>query len=446
MSPAGFSMSAQGPSVRGVASCGEEPLVLTPPEAATINILIVDDEERNLTVLETVLSDPSYRLVRSLSADQALLALTVDEFALLILDVNMPGMSGFELATIIKARKKTAFVPIIFLTAFYNEDAHVLEGYGTGAVDYLHKPVNATVLRSKVAIFADLYRKSREIELANRVLNVEVNRRRIIQDQLSALNDGLEQRVAERTAALQQNDARLRQANQALEQFAYAASHDLQEPLRNVAVYAELFRKRYGVGLCDEANSFLETITEGARRAARMVSDLLAYTQSSDSRDQQPASVDAQQIVDRVLRNLEHSIEEARATITTDTLPSVPIREFHLEQILQNLIGNALKYRRDDNPPVVTISSRLEENAWRFDVRDNGIGFEPIYSETIFGVFKRLHGVGKYSGTGIGLAICKKIVESYGGRMWAESEPNTGSVFHFTVRVDADKHEGNDIH
>src|SRR5471030_3290209 len=134
---------------------------------APINILLVDDEPKNLTVLETILDDPGYRLIRAESADQALLALVVEEFALLILDIRMPGMTGFELAKMIKERRKTARVPIIFLTAYFNEDQHILEGYGTGAVDYLHKPVNPVVLRSKVAIFADLHRKSRESEAAS---------------------------------------------------------------------------------------------------------------------------------------------------------------------------------------------------------------------------------------------------------------------------------------
>ena len=138
----------------------------------------MDDEPKNLTVLETVLDDPGYRLVRAESADQALLALVVEEFALLILDIRMPGMTGFELAQMIKERKKTARVPIIFLTAYYNEDQHVLEGYGTGAVDYLHKPVNPAILRSKVAVFAELHRKSRECEMANRALLAEVTERR----------------------------------------------------------------------------------------------------------------------------------------------------------------------------------------------------------------------------------------------------------------------------
>lgn len=168
----------------------------------SINILLVDDEPKNLTVLETVLSDPSYRLVRAHSADDALLALVREEFALIVLDIQMPGMSGFELAQMVKQRKKTASVPIIFLTAYYSEAEHVLEGYGSGAVDYLHKPVNPAILRSKVAVFADLHRKAREIERANGALLMEVAERRRIEEQLLQLNNELEERVEQRTSAL----------------------------------------------------------------------------------------------------------------------------------------------------------------------------------------------------------------------------------------------------
>jgi PAS domain S-box-containing protein len=167
-----------------------------------INILIVDDEPKNLTVLETVLDNPRYRIVRAESADEALLALIEDEFALLILDIRMPCMTGFELAQMIKGRKKTAGVPIIFLTAYYNEDQHVLEGYGSGAVDYLHKPVNPNILRSKVAVFTELYDKNRECELANQALVTEVTERRRIEEQLQELNETLAMRVSERSEAL----------------------------------------------------------------------------------------------------------------------------------------------------------------------------------------------------------------------------------------------------
>ena len=180
-----------------------------------INILIVDDEPKNLTVLETILEDPGYRLVRADSAEEALLALVVDEFALIILDIRMPGMTGFELAQLIKERKKTARVPIIYLTAYYNEDQHVLEGYATGAVDYLQKPVNPVILRSKVAIFAELHRKGRELSTANQTLVAEVNERRRAEEQLRELNETLDQRVIERTEALRESEERLARAQRA---------------------------------------------------------------------------------------------------------------------------------------------------------------------------------------------------------------------------------------
>lgn len=178
-------------------------LDLPKAEDVPINILVVDDEPKNLTVLETILDDPRYRLVRAESADQALLALLARQFALIILDIRMPGTTGLELARMIKERKKSSLIPIIFLTAYYNEDEHVLDGYGSGAVDYLYKPINATVLRSKVAVFADLHRRQRQSELANQALKEEVASRRRAEDQLRELNATLEEQVAERTKDIQ---------------------------------------------------------------------------------------------------------------------------------------------------------------------------------------------------------------------------------------------------
>jgi PAS domain S-box-containing protein len=189
------------------------------PSEAPINILIVDDEPKNLTVLEAILDDPDYRLVRAASAEQALLALLADEFALLILDIRMPDITGFELAQMIKARKKNANVPIIFLTAYYNEDQHIIEGYDTGAVDYLNKPVNPAILRSKVAIFAELHRKQRNLEDVNRALLAEVSSRRRAEEKLREFNITLEHRVAERTASLELSEARLRDSERQLQEL-----------------------------------------------------------------------------------------------------------------------------------------------------------------------------------------------------------------------------------
>lgn len=403
------------------------------PEEAPINILVVDDEPKNLTVLESVLTDPSYRIVRAESADEALLALIDREFALLVLDIQMPGMTGFELAQMIKTRKKTAHVPIIFLTAYYNEDAHMLEGYDTGAVDYLHKPVNPVVLRSKVSIFADLYRKSRECVAANVVLSSEVERRRQIEQQLRELNQSLEERVAERTQELRQHAARLRRANEALEEFAYAASHDLQEPLRNVAIYAELFTKRYGADLNEEACRFLEIINEGAQRMRRLITGLLEYARADYLDESTPIS-DGEEVLGQVLQNLNRSVQESRAAITHDRLPSVPIKAIHLEQLLQNLIGNALKYKKDFEPPHVHVSADQHDDQWRFSITDNGVGIESQYQAKVFDLFKRLdHPRGERAGAGMGLAICQRIVERYGGRIWVDSEVGRGATFHFTI-------------
>ncbi|HWH81382.1 MAG TPA: response regulator [Burkholderiaceae bacterium] len=193
-------------SSEGGISAGAEP-----QGDAPVNILIVDDEPGNLVVLETVLDDPGYRLVLAKSADEALLALVREDFALLILDIRMPGMTGFELAQMIKERKKSASIPIIFLTAYYDKDQHVSEGYSTGAVDFLNKPVNPAVLRSKVAVFVDLHRKRRAISLANLRLTAEVAERRRIEEELRQLNLTLEQRVEERTNALHEADRQLRE-------------------------------------------------------------------------------------------------------------------------------------------------------------------------------------------------------------------------------------------
>ena len=213
-----------------------------------INILIVDDEPKNLTVLETVLDHPGYRLVRAGSADEALLALVVDEFALLILDIQMPDMTGIELAQLIRGRKKTAHVPIIFLTAYYNEDQHVLEGYGTGAVDYLHKPVNPLILRSKVAVFAELDRSGRECGTANRALLVEVAERRRTQEQLRKLNETLEQRVDERTKALSASEERYRVLFSALPVAAFVCDRDATIQHFNTRA-AELWQREPLVGV-----------------------------------------------------------------------------------------------------------------------------------------------------------------------------------------------------
>lgn len=226
----------------------------------------------------------------------------------------------------------------------------------------------------------------------------------------------------------------LRRANQDLEQFAYSASHDLQEPLRTIKIYGELLTNRFGARLQGQASEFLEYLRTGATRMEVLVGDLLAYTQVT--RLDMPAEpTDANEALAAALASLSGAIAQSGASVTSDPLPALRIPGIHLQQLFQNLIGNAIKYRNPNRAPFVQVSGKEQKGSWIFSVRDNGIGIEAEYKEHIFGLFKRLHTADEYSGTGIGLAICQRIVERYHGRIWVESEPGKGSTFVFALPV-----------
>jgi light-regulated signal transduction histidine kinase (bacteriophytochrome) len=267
-----------------------------------------------------------------------------------------------------------------------------------------------------------------------------VGARRKAEAELIAANEQLEQRVAERTAELSLANEELRKSNEALrranadlEQFAYSASHDLQEPLRNVAVYTQLLELRYSKAFDNQGLQFLNVVTSGARRMEMLIRDLLAYTHATRGEDGEIVEVDARATLESVLLDLATVVKEAGAEVSGQNLPRLRMREVHLKQLLQNLVSNAIKYR-GDNSPRVNVSAAQLADVWQFAVEDNGIGIAPEYKERIFGVFKRLHANGNYSGTGIGLAICKRLVERYDGRIWVESQPGEGATFYFTIR------------
>jgi len=220
----------------------------------------------------------------------------------------------------------------------------------------------------------------------------------------------------------------LRRANKDLEQFAFSASHDLQEPLRSIRIYGDLLHKRYSHKLDGQAFEFLEYLRDAATRMQELVRDLLEYTQVA--RVEAPTEhASAEHALSIALANLTAAVAETGATISREPMPSVPVHETHLRQLFQNLIGNALKYRHAARPPAVHIGAEQRGGLWILSVRDNGIGIAPQYKEHIFGLFKRLHTEDEYSGTGIGLAICQRIVERYQGRIWVESQPGEGSTF-----------------
>jgi signal transduction histidine kinase/CheY-like chemotaxis protein len=229
-------------------------------------------------------------------------------------------------------------------------------------------------------------------------------------------------------------EAELLRANQDLEQFAYSASHDLQEPLRSVRIYSELLAQRFGPKLEGQARDFLEFLTAGATRMEMLVRDLLAYTQSGQ-KEHAAEPAEATEALTSALANLAAAIKTSNARVTFDPLPAVRIHGTQLQQLFQNLIGNAIKYSRDSVTPEIHVGVAREEDRWVFSVSDNGLGIDPEYKERIFGLFKRLHTGDQYSGTGIGLAICQRIVERAHGRIWVESEIGRGSTFRFTIPV-----------
>jgi PAS domain S-box-containing protein len=252
------------------------------------------------------------------------------------------------------------------------------------------------------------------------------------QDQLlyAAARDITERRLTEDT--LRQQAEELARSNKELEQFAYVASHDLQEPLRIVSSYVQLLARRYQGKLDQEADEFIAFAVEGANRMKILINDLLAFSRVG-TRGRELAPVAMDDVFDRVVSNLQLAIEESGATVTHDPLPQVLADDVQTVQLLQNLIANAIKFRSQE-PPRVHIGARRQGDRWLFFVRDNGIGIDPQYNERIFILFQRLHNRDEYPGTGIGLAICRKIVERHGGRIWLESEPGNGTTFYFTLR------------
>ncbi len=245
----------------------------------------------------------------------------------------------------------------------------------------------------------------------------------------AAIRDATERKEAQDRLELYAKQ--LQRSNLELQQFAYVASHDLQEPLRAVATFCDLLRRRYRGRLDEEADQWIEFAVDGARRMQTLIQDLLAYSRL-ESRAGPIAPVDCEAVFGRAVANLGSAIEETAACITHDPLPTLEGDFGQLVQLFQNLLGNAIKFRSSE-PVRIHVSAEQSGDGWRFSVRDNGIGLDPKYAERIFELFKRLHPADEYPGSGIGLAICRKVVERHGGRIWVQSQPGVGSTFYFTI-------------
>jgi signal transduction histidine kinase len=267
--------------------------------------------------------------------------------------------------------------------------------------------------------------------IAGFVVGLEMQERSRAEEQVHQLNVDLEQRVADRTFELNERAKDLARSNSELQQFAYVASHDLQEPLRMVASFTQLLAKRYSDKLDDDAREFINFAVDGAMRMQTLISDLLSYSRIG-TQGKQLALTDSDALYKRVLDSLQLGIQESGAEIVCDPLPMVMADPQQLGQLFQNLLTNAIKFK-GEAPIRIRISVERSGSTWKISVRDNGIGISQEHAERIFIIFQRLHTKTEYPGTGIGLAICKKIVELHGGRIWIEPSPGGGTTFCFTI-------------
>lgn len=402
-----------------------------------INILVVDDREDNLFSIETILEKDNYNIVKANSGRAALkILLHQHNFSLILMDVQMPDMNGLETATIIYERDKLKNIPIIFITAYSNDEDYIFKGYTMGGVDYIYKPISPELLRLKVGLFIELYRKNHQLEnhekkllAANKSLQKEIEERRRSEEKIKLLNE-----------QLLENNAHLKTVNEELDRFAYVASHDLQEPLRKIMVFSDKIISNKEDQ--KDVEKYLVKISNSSQRMQSLINNLLQFSRYSVN-PSDFKNVDLNEQVQEAIDELEIEIEKSGIKINIVSLPIICAVPALMRQLFYNLINNAIKFRKREIPPFITISSEKikpsdlqipgrhlpDVNYYKISVSDNGIGFDDKYAEDIFVAFKRLYSYDEFEGTGVGLSICKKIVEKHNGFISAHSKIDKGATF-----------------
>lgn len=365
-----------------------------------VKVLIVDDKPENLLALERVLRPIGVKVVAAASGNEALAKLLDDEFACILLDVQMPGMDGFEAASIIRNDPKLSCTPILFVTAHSAAKAEVFKGYELGAVDYLLKPLEPEIVRGKVAVFVALFRQRQTIERQA--------------SQLAAVN------------------LELKRSNEELDQFTSVAAHDLKSPLATLVHAVETVAEMAADRLTEHEAYFLARSGVISRSLLNLIDDLLKYAHFGRG-EIAMVDVDCNAVVNTVLTHVKDLVDQSDAQVVVAHLPVVAGDSGLLYHLFQNLIGNALKYRRPGVRPLIEIGAEREDDSWRLWIKDNGVGIEPEHQDLIFEPFRRAPN-SKEPGTGIGLALCQRIVDRHHGHIWVESTPAAGSTFFVTLK------------
>ena len=416
-------------------------------------ILIVDDKEENLFSLKSLLQLNLYEVDTAASGEDALKKILKKDYALIILDVQMPGMDGFEVAETITGYSKTKNIPIIFLSAVNIDKRFIAKGYTSGGVDYVTKPFDPDLLLLKVKTFCSLSDQTRELNLTQEALKQENEIRKKAQKSLEEANLFLEDKIKERTKELLEINNELEISNAELQQYASLASHDLQEPLRKIITFSRIIQDRFLTQM-PEADTYIKKVIASTERMRNLIDDLLNYSKLSGSA--KFIFSDLNTIAKEAISDLELQIKDKEATINLEELPSIDTVPGQMRQVFQNVISNALKFSKADEAPIIKIWSEfIDEKAIlapakdkgafvRLHVHDNGIGFNEIYLERIFIIFQRLHGKGEYEGTGIGLSIVKKIIEKHNGLISAQSKEGEGTTFIIVLPVHQSEIPAND--
>ena len=379
-----------------------------------VNILMVDDEPANLEALEAVLEPLGQTLYRAKNGTEALRCVLERDYAVILLDVQMPDISGIETAALIRERERSRTTPIIFLTGVVKTSEMVFKGYSAGAVDYLMKPIVSGILRAKVEVFV-------ELALARLKLQEEIAERARIAGEITKLNMALEQR----------NDD-LMAANEDLEAFGHTVSHDLRMPLRHIHAYISMLEESALAKLDAEERRHLGVIRNAARRMGQLIEDLLAFSRIGRA-ELTTSRIDSNALVQQVIVDLQTDLEHRRIEWNVSSLPEVKGDLGLLRQVWVNLLSNAVKYTRPREHTRIEVGAIVQDREVIFNVRDNGVGFDAARADRLFGVFQRLHSDKEFEGTGVGLANARRIVQRHGGRIWAESELDRGATFYFTL-------------
>lgn len=391
-----------------------------------VNILLVDDRPENLLALEAILDGLGQNLLKASSGEEALKCLLKQEVALILLDVQMPGLSGLETAELIKAREKTRHIPIIFLTAINKEDRFVFEGYSVGAVDYLFKPFNPVVLRSKVAVFVDLYRKNQQIKEQAEALarsNREATRQKALTE--------------ERNQALEAANEQLRQADRYKDEFLSVLSHELRTPINAITGFGSILDDEVPGPLTDEQHHYLKKMLSGADVLLSLINDLLDMSRIQAGKFVlSPRPMDFGAVVQEVIENIRPLAERKRHEIVIEIEPELPTfsaDDQRVAQILVNLLSNAIKFTPDEGH--LKVRALRDEDYLFCEVSDTGIGIHEADLPKLFQRFTQLDSSStrEAGGTGLGLAITKTLIESHGGTLGVQSEKGKGSRFWFRL-------------